>query len=136
MSSDVSAETPPVEYDPVFVHSRREALIIFCVWALALLWSVPFCYYNGFLSLSILGTEYTRSFDPESFDTILGMPAWVFGGIVLPWLAADVFTVWFCFFYMKEDDLGEANEDADLREEIAEMHAADRDAVSQKEGQP
>ena len=35
------------EYDPVFLHSRREAIIIFCVWGAGLIWAVPFCYFTG-----------------------------------------------------------------------------------------
>jgi len=112
-----STRTPndasPVEYDPVFLHSRREAIIIFSVWFVALLWSVPYCYFHGF----------PETFDPATFETTLGIPTWLFWGILVPWLVADVFTIWFCFFYMKEDDLGEAREGADLEEEIAEMHA-------------
>ena len=91
------------QLDPVFVHSRREAVIIFCVWAVALVWAVPYCYLNGFPG---------DNFDPENFSTTLGIPTWLFWGILVPWLVADVFTTWFCFFYMKEDDLGEEAEEA------------------------
>ena len=44
--------------------------------------------------------------DPENIPTTLGMPSWVVWGIAVPWIVADIFTVWFCFFYMKDDDLG------------------------------
>lgn len=84
------------ELDPVYVHSRREAILIFCVWALSFAWSVPYCYLNGFDAV-----------DPDALHTIWGIPSWVFWGIVCPWLAADAFTVWLCFFYMRDDDLGE-----------------------------
>lgn len=104
-----------LEFDPVFVHSRREALIIFCLWVVGLLWAVPFCYFNG----------YVGNVDPNNVSTVFGIPAWLFWGIGVPWLAADIFTTWFCFCYMKDDDLGEAHEDEDLQEEIAEMNAAD-----------
>lgn len=92
-----NAPTKPVEYDPVFLNSRREAIIIFCLWVAALLWSVPVCYFMG----------YGRPVDPENFSTVFGIPAWLFWGIFTPWAVADVFTIWFCFFYMKDDDLGE-----------------------------
>lgn len=105
-------ESSPVEYDPVFLHARREAIIIFSLWVVALLWSVPYCYLHG----------YGGEFDPETFETTLGIPTWLFYGILVPWLVADAFTIWFCFRFMKEDDLGEAHEGADLEEEIAEMH--------------
>jgi hypothetical protein len=33
---------------------------------------------------------------------------------------ADVFTTWFCFWYMKDDDLGSAGGGAELAEDAAE----------------
>lgn len=92
-----------VEYDPTFLHARREAIIIFAVWAAALIWSVPYCYFSGYGTLS----------SPEQLQTIWGIPSWVFWGVFFPWLLADLFTVWFCFFYMADDDLGEGREDSD-----------------------
>ena len=88
---------PGKQYQRIFLNSRREAIVIFCLWAVCLVWAVPYCYLNGF----------PKEFDPDSFSTFLGVPAWLFGGIVLPWLLADVFTTWFCFFFMKDDDLEE-----------------------------
>lgn len=113
-SSSPRDESQQVEFDPVFLNARREAVIIFSVWVLALVWAVPFCYLNG----------YIDDFDPDNFSTIWGVPTWLFWGIAVPWLAADLFTAWFCFCYMSDDDLGEAHEGADVEEEIAEMHAA------------
>lgn len=100
-----------------FRHARREAILIFLAWAVALVWAVPYCYFAGF-------TTSPETLDPETMPLILGIPSWVFWGIGLPWLAADVFTIWLCFFYMEDDDLGEAHEGADLAEEIAERKAA------------
>lgn len=98
MSVPDHSESPAFEYDDTFLNSRREALIIFSVWAVALLWAVPYCYFNGYPD------------DPakfaENLPTVMGIPSWVFWGIGAPWLAADIFTTWFCFCYMKDDDLG------------------------------
>jgi hypothetical protein len=115
MSDDTTPTGSSGEYDPVFLHSRREAAIIFALWVVALLWSVPYCYFTGY-----------GKFDAATFETVLGVPKWLFWGIFVPWLAADAFTIWFCFGYMKEDDLGAAHEGEDLAEEVAEMHAAER----------
>lgn len=41
----------------------------------------------------------------EEIVTVLGMPRWVFFGVVLPWVAACGFTLWFTMFYMKDTDL-------------------------------
>lgn len=98
MNKDFDSEP----YDPVFLHARKEAWVIFRVWLVAMLWAVPFCYYTG----------YVDEFDPDSFSTTLGIPTWLFWGIGVPWLVADVVTTWFCLFAMKDDDLGEAPEEA------------------------
>lgn len=120
MRNSESGPAHSEEWDPVYLHSRREAILIFIVWLLGLLWAVPFCYFQG----------YVGNVDPQNVPLILGMPSWLFWGIAVPWVVADLFTVWLCFFYMEDDDLGEADEDADLREEIAEMHAARSDQQS------
>jgi hypothetical protein len=119
----MSSPAPPVEpddveYDPTFLHSRREAVIIFGVWLAALLWTLPYCYFNG----------YVEDFQADKLETIWGIPSWVLWGVAAPWLVANVFTTWFCFCYMKDDDLGETHEGANLEEEIAEMHAAGTEA--------
>ena len=100
-AAPTTAASEPVEYDSTFLHARKEALIIFSVWLVGLIWAVPFCYLNG----------YGSDFDPENFSITLGIPTWLFWGIAVPWVVADIFTTWFCFCYMKDDDLGEANDD-------------------------
>ena len=102
-SSSTSSQTPgsngdgieSVEYDPVFVNSRREAILITATWICAMVWAVPYCYING----------YPSKFDPQTFKTVWGVPAWVFWGIAVPWMIANVLTVFFCLFVMKDDDL-------------------------------
>ena len=96
------------EYSPVFIHARREAIIIFCVWLAGLIWAVPYCYFNG----------YVGNIDPQNVETIVGIPSWLFWGIGVPWLVADAITIWLAFFYMKDDDLGEAHEGEDLAEDL------------------
>ena len=76
-------------------HARREGLLIMAVWAAALAWSVG----SGYL----LG--YHRP--AAEIRLILGMPAWVFYSVVLPWGLCFLFTIWFCFAYMADDDLGQ-----------------------------
>ena len=120
MSTAPSNETDSMEVDPVFLNSKREAWIILGLWGAAILWSVTYCYLNGFQS----------GINPESIELTMGIPSWVFWGIAFPWLVADIFTVWFCLFYMKEDDLGIAHENEDLAEEIAEMHAKQNDSAA------
>ena len=59
---------------------------------------------------SAVGTTAGQSVDPDDLATVLGIPAWLCWGIFAPWLVADLFTVWFCFCYMQDDDLGEARD--------------------------
>jgi hypothetical protein len=75
-------------------NARREGLLIMGVWALCLVWSVG----SGYL----LG--YHRN--PDDIRLILGMPDWVFWSVVLPWGLCLLFSAWFCFRYMADDDLG------------------------------
>jgi hypothetical protein len=97
--------TPPeqLQPDPVFLQARKEAVIIFTVWVLCLLWTIPYCYFNGFVDEAAAA----------EVSTVLGVPSWAFWGIGAPWILADVFTIWFCLFYMRDADLGEeqANDD-------------------------
>ena len=79
-------------------HARREGLVILSAWAVALLWSVGVSYLFG----------YGR--DARAIDLVLGMPDWVFWGIAFPWGLCLLFSVWFCFVYMADDDLGQDRE--------------------------
>ncbi len=106
MSSENRTALVHYEYDPVFLHSRREAIIIVGVWALGLLWSVPYCYLRGY------------NLSPQDIHTIWGIPSWIFWGIGVPWLLADLFTAWFCFSYMAADDLGEEPEKSESAKRI------------------
>jgi hypothetical protein len=76
-------------------NARREARVILVVWALALVWCVSVSYFLG----------YGR--DPDTVTLILGIPDWVFWSVIVPWGFALLFSVWFCFRFMADDDLGE-----------------------------
>ena len=87
-----------------------------------MVWAVPFCYFNG----------YIDDFDPQNLQTVWGIPSWLFYGIVVPWIAADIFTIWFCFCYMKDDDLGSEQEESDIEKEFSGADAPD---AAQEESQ-
>ena len=98
-----------LELDPFFLHARREAVVIFLVWFVAMLWAVPYCYFTGY------SVE-----DPANIPTLFGVPSWIVWGIGLPWLVADLFTTWFCFSFMKDGDLGTAgDEDESHQQRVA-----------------
>jgi hypothetical protein len=92
---------PAVKEQQLLRNARREGLLIMAVWAAALIWSVVSGYHLG----------YDRS--AADIRLVLGMPAWVFWSVVLPWGLCLVFSVWFCFAYMADDDLGQDPEQGD-----------------------
>jgi len=109
------------DLDPLFRNSLREARLILAVWLLAGVATITICYLFGYLShepdVNSSGPDLVntigslRGFDrtPESLTTPLGLgiPDWIFYGVVIPWLACILFTFWFCLRYFSEDDLGE-----------------------------
>jgi hypothetical protein len=76
-------------------HARRESGLIMTIWALCLVWSTGVAVVAG----------YGR--DPATLSFVLGIPDWVFWGVVFPWGLCLLFSVWFCFVYMADDDLGQ-----------------------------
>ena len=48
MASDLDRDQYSSEPDPTFVNSRREAIVIFCTWFVALIWAVTYCKINGY----------------------------------------------------------------------------------------
>jgi len=82
-------------YDPVFRHARREALIVLAVWIAGMLWTVCYCSATGY------------DIPPEQVHATLGIPNWVFWGVLVPWLCIIVFSIWFGLFFMAADDLGQ-----------------------------
>lgn len=114
MASSSPPSSDEFELDPVFLNSRREAVVIFGLWFLCFIWAVPVSYMMG----------YGQDIVPGNVPTIFGMPTWIFWGIVCPWLVADVVTTWLCFRFIKNDDLGVAPE------ELAESTEAGNESAS------
>lgn len=104
--------------DPVLKSSRREALWVLAIWAVALVYTVGVCYQMG----------YGRSV--ESLRFVYGFPDWVFWGIVVPWIVCVAITAWFALRFMTDDALGD---DAPEDEPLPGVEAAgDRFAAYQK----
>ncbi len=85
------------EYDPVFVHSLREAKVILAVFAVFATYVLSTAFW--------LGLPRKAELDGEAIPTVMGVPSWVFWSIVVPWLAANVVTGWFCFGLLQKDPL-------------------------------
>src|SRR5262245_51196876 len=84
-------------------NARREAWIVVVVWALALVWTVGYCYIHGY--------EHDPQAPAPPPAQILGFPDWVTCGIMIPWLLCTLFTVGFGLFGMSDDDVGRESEE-------------------------
>jgi hypothetical protein len=100
------------QYDPVFLHARREAIVIILLFAGFCIWAVSVCWTQGYLK-----SDETLAV----VETTFGMPTWAFWGVFVPWIVSDAAAVWFCFFIMKPDDLGTAHENEDLQEQLEHL---------------
>lgn len=106
--------------DPVYVHTLHEAKIILCLWTICLVYTCTYCYLYGYLdhptetgstgpSLGALVGDLPQfDRDPSTLTMPLGLgiPDWVFYGIVVPWCVCIVVTLVFCGFVFQEDNLG------------------------------
>ena len=106
--------------DPVYLNCRREAMIILTIWACCLVYTVGYCYVRGYVSHeptpystgpavgAMVGEleEFNRTADSLQSPLGLGIPDWVFYGVVLPWVVCILLTVGFCLFVFKEEELG------------------------------
>lgn len=82
--------------DPLLRSSRREMKVVLGFWVVFALWTVLACWWLG----------YRGSTDPLAMKLVMGMPSWVFWGIVVPWVVSMGFTIWFALCFMKDHDLG------------------------------
>ncbi|HLN28937.1 MAG TPA: DUF997 family protein [Gemmataceae bacterium] len=91
----------PAKEQRLLRNARRESLVILSLFAACLIWSVTSAYVLGY------------GLPAAELSLILGMPSWVFWSVVLPWGLCLVFSVWFCFGFMADDDLGKDPEEGE-----------------------
>jgi len=130
------SSTPPVstihearpdspEWDPVYLHAKRETGVIIGLFLLFFSYSITLCWFLGYPS----GTEVGQT--PK---LILGMPAWVFWGIFVPWIVVDVVAYWFCFHFMVDDPLDDSVQGDSVLDNQEETDSPlDRDISSNQE---
>ena len=121
MADTTFADRPDLEVDPVLKHSLREAKFILGVWLACFAWTCTYCYLYGYVSHEpkpgvsvvaigeLVGPLESFNRDPATaLETPLdlGIPGWVFYGILLPWIACVLVSIWYCLFFFVEDDLG------------------------------
>jgi uncharacterized protein DUF997 len=78
----------------ILQSSRREALFVMLLWLASCVYTV------GYAALF----AYRQEAVPRM---ILGMPGWVFWGVLLPWMACSLVTCWYALDGMRDEDLGE-----------------------------
>lgn len=124
MSSKPPESDPGLEVDPLFLHSLREARFILGLWACCFVYTVVYCYAGGYLSHEpssdawpiaigeVVGPLDSFQRDPDflTYPLGLGIPDWVFYGVVVPWGVCIVLTFWYAFFLYAEDDLSSPEE--------------------------
>ena len=103
MSQPDSSADKPRLLDPVLINARREAVIILIVFGIHMVWSITWCYWYGY-----------HLPPDEPVNTLLGIPTWIFWGVIVPWLVVDLFAIWFCLWYVALDPLGEEAEESEL----------------------
>ncbi len=86
-------------FDATYLHARKEAAYILLAFFVSLVWTVGYSAIAGY------------NVPVEQMTLVWGMPSWIVWGVMLPWFAATVFSVWFGLYYMKDDPLGEVDHD-------------------------
>jgi hypothetical protein len=104
----------PLPESTLVRRARREAALALGIWLVAMVYSVSYCYLNG----------YGRSADSLTF--VLWFPDWVFWGIVAPWAICIAISLPFAFRLMGDESLGEAidSEEPPASDSANEVHHA------------
>jgi hypothetical protein len=89
--------SPKSDFDPDYLRSLRELVVLLAIFGLAFLWSVFVSFWLGYQSED-------QATGTSELALILGMPSWVFWGVLVPWLAIDLVAIVFCFGYMKVEE--------------------------------
>lgn len=98
---------------PSYRSSLREAIFVLVLWFICFLWSVGYSYVFGYSQhprvagdiSAMLPDLSAHDRTAESLTTPfgLGVPDWAFWGLLVPWLACTVITLWVCLVWMKDD---------------------------------
>jgi len=83
-------------------HARREAIFTGLLWCAAAAYTIGYCAVFG----------YGRS--AKDLQFVFGIPDWVFWGIVTPWTVCLIIGVWFSYYFMTDEELGDEESLSDL----------------------
>lgn len=82
-----------VSLSPLYLRSLTELYVLVAGWLFFAAWTMTVCWWLAYPEKP--SNEVT---------TLLGMPSWVVWGVLLPWVTAGLFTVWFSLFFLRDDD--------------------------------
>ena len=74
-------------------------LVVVAIWLVAAVWSIGYCYTQGYVGGP--GQPAVRD-----IRFILGFPDWIFWGVIVPWLVCAVLSLGVSAFVMRDEDLG------------------------------
>jgi hypothetical protein len=97
-------------------NARRESILVALIVLAALVWTVGYCSLRGYHHEPdswLIRNGWAANRTGENLDTYLGIPDWVFIGIVLPWAICTVITIVLSLRGLADDDLGAEQENAD-----------------------
>lgn len=99
--------TDQAKHDRLLASSLREFKWILVIWLALFVWVIGVCYSYGY--------------DSEAdIAMVLGMPAWVFWGVFVPWIAAAVTSSWFALTQMEDHPLEQVNSERDDGQETTD----------------
>ena len=75
--------------DPKFLRARKEAFFVLLSWAVCMVWTISLSYFLGYKEGPI--------------TIVAGFPLWVLVGVIIPWIGATIFSVWFSLKYMRDE---------------------------------
>lgn len=93
----------------LFLNSRREAVLVLIVNAVALVWTVGYCFLKGYQHAPdswVVQWGWATPRSAADFHHLGGLPDWVMFGIFLPWLVCALLTILACLV-MRDDELGQ-----------------------------
>lgn len=79
-----------VEGAEFFLRACKEAIVAGVIWAVFFVW--------------VVGVSYLMGYGTTDSSLVMWVPAWVFWGILLPFVVATAVNCAFAFFYLKDED--------------------------------
>ncbi len=106
------SNSPVTTEDPVYVNSLKDARFGMAFWVIATTFVCVSAYLMGY-------QREGRTLTANEIHPILGIPAWFFWSVLVPWVACSVVCVVYAGLIMTDDDLG-TDHTEELEQDIRE----------------